>query len=81
MLNIALSHPLGGSFVDSQDKQGTYFLGEIIQRLNYEEDCWARYFWPRPGTSEAEEKLAYEKRVVLPDGAILVVGAGLYPGS
>ena len=41
--------------------------------------AWTVYNWPRPDQlTLRERKTTYLRRVVLPDGEILIVGSGLY---
>jgi hypothetical protein len=39
---------------------------------------WTSSLWPHPQTRRSTSKLSYLKRLVTPDGRILVVGAGVY---
>jgi hypothetical protein len=34
--------------------------------------------WPRPGDDPASKKSSYVRKVALPDGQTLIVGAGIY---
>jgi signal transduction histidine kinase len=54
-------------------------LKAALQEALRQGSSWARYSWPRPGTTAGvERKTTYLRKVVLPGGEVLVVGSGLY---
>lgn len=63
------------SFTDTHGKQ----VGAAMLELLAQQDAgWVHYMWPRPGDDPASKKSSYVRRVDLPTGGILVVGAGIY---
>jgi len=78
LFNAAFPKLEGTNVLNLQDAEGKYFVQEVINTLRFEDDCWVKYMWPKPGKTEPSKKLAYEKKVSV-DGRILIVGAGYHP--
>jgi len=68
----------GKNMLDFADAEGKQPGREMLALLADRDAGWVDYLWPRPGDDPATKKTTYVRKVVLPDGTLLVVGAGIY---
>jgi len=68
------------SWVGPQERaNASRALQTALQTVLRSDSTWTTYPWPRPGTTAAvERKTTYLRKVVAPDGELLVVGSGFY---
>lgn len=78
VVNAGFPDVEGQNLLDLADEDGTVIGREILALLADREAGWVDYKWPRPGDEKAVGKSTYVRRVTLPDGRELIVGAGIY---
>ena len=66
------------SIIDLKDANGKAFMREFIETAKAKGSGWVDYMWPKPGEKSASKKLSYVKRTKMPDGEMVIVGAGAY---
>jgi len=60
---------------DPTSKKVFELLGETAKRKG---SGWVEYMWPKPGQSTPSKKKSYIRKVKMPDGVMVIVGAGMY---
>lgn len=68
----------GKNFIDMKDAKGKAFFREFIETAKTKGSGWVAYWWAKPGTNKPSEKTSYIKRAKMPDGKMVIVGAGIY---
>ena len=66
------------SIIDLKDANGKVFMREFIETAKTKGSGWVDYMWPKPGEKNPSKKLSYVKRTKMPDGKMVIVGAGAY---
>lgn len=78
LVNAGFPEREGTVMIDYADENGKLVGREMLALLETADAGWVDYVWPRPGERRARQKSAYVRKVALPDGRMLVVGAGIY---
>lgn len=78
LVNAGFPEHEGENMLDFTDENGKKVGVEMLELLAEEDAGWVDYMWPRPGDDPASHKSSYVRRVDMPSGAVLVVGAGIY---
>lgn len=78
LVNAGFPEHEGENMLEVTDADGKVIGREILALLEEQEAGWVDYMWPRPGDDPASRKSSYVRRVQLPDGDVLIVGAGIY---
>jgi cytochrome c len=50
----------------------------LLDAAKAKESGWVEYMWPKPGETTPSKKMSYIRRVKMPDGVLVIVGAGMY---
>jgi len=50
----------------------------LIEKAKTKGSGWVEYMWPKPGESTPSKKISYVKRIKMPDGVPVIIGAGMY---
>ena len=66
------------SILDMKDANGKAFMREFIETAKTKGSGWVDYMWPKPGEKSPSKKLSFIKRAKMPNGEMVVVGAGIY---
>ena len=66
------------SIIDLKDANGKAFMREFIETAKGKGSGWVDYMWPKPGEKSPSKKRSYVKRTKMPDGEMVIVGAGAY---
>jgi len=66
------------SILDMKDSNGKAFMREFIETAKTKGSGWVDYMWPKPGEKSPSKKLSFIKRAKMPNGEMVVVGAGMY---
>ncbi len=66
------------SIIDLKDANGKAFMREFIETAKTKGSGYVDYMWPKPGEKSPSKKLSYVKRTIMPDGEMVIVGAGAY---
>jgi cytochrome c len=69
----------GKNLIDMKDAKGKTLIREFINVAKTKGSGWVDYWWPKPGENKPSRKLSYIKQAKMPDGQIVIVGAGIYP--
>ena len=83
MNGITLMHPANPeleakSILDMKDANGKAFMREFIETAKNKGSGWVDYMWPKPGEKSPSKKLSFVRRAKMPNGELVVVGAGIY---
>lgn len=83
MNGIALVNPPspeieGKNVIDMKDAKGKVFVREFIQTAQSKGSGWVEYWWPKPGEAKPSRKMSYIRKAVMPNGEMVIVGAGIY---
>jgi cytochrome c len=83
MNGTTLMHPANPeletkSMLDIKDANGKAFMREFVETAKTKGSGWVDYVWPKPGEKSPSKKLAYIKRAKMPNGEMVLVGAGIY---
>ena len=70
----------GRSLRGFRDSVGHLVVEEMIEKLRSTGEAWVQYKWPQPGSRTPSRKVAYIKKVRLPDGD-LIVGSDFFMAS
>lgn len=68
----------GKNLIDMKDAKGKALIREFIKIAKTEGSGWVEYWWPKPGEEKPSKKKSYIKQVKMPNGEIVIVGAGIY---
>lgn len=69
----------GRNLIGLEDAEGKPMVKDYIRLALKQDSGWTSYLWPQPDRSLLPiRKFTYVKKVVLPDGETVIVGAGLY---
>jgi cytochrome c len=68
----------GKNLIDMKDAKGKPLLREFIKTANTKGSGWVDYWWPKPGESKPSKKMSYIKKAKMPNGEMVIVGAGIY---
>ncbi|HSE88438.1 MAG TPA: cache domain-containing protein [Candidatus Binatia bacterium] len=83
MNGTTLMHPANPeletkNILDLKDVNEKTFIREFIETAKSKGSGWVEYMWPKPGEKSPAKKLSYIKRAKLPNGEMVLVGAGIY---
>lgn len=67
----------GTNRLSAVDKNGVYFVKEMINQAYSKNDGWVNYVYPKPGADTLFEKLGYFKKALY-QGRYYIVGSGIY---
>lgn len=68
----------GKNLIDMKDAKGKALIREFIETAKTKGSGWVDYWWPKPGEKSPSKKLSFIKRAKMPNGEMVVVGAGIY---
>jgi cytochrome c len=68
----------GKNLIDTKDAKGKTLVREFINVAKTKGSGWVDYWWPKPGEDKPSRKLSYIKKAKMPNGEMVVVGAGVY---
>lgn len=68
----------GKNVIDMKDAKGKVFVREFIQTAQSNGSGWVEYWWPKPGEAKPSRKMSYIRKAVMPNGEMVIVGAGIY---
>ncbi len=68
----------GKNFIDMKDAKGKAFIREFIETAQAKGSGWVEYWWPKPGQDKPSKKISYIKKAKMPNGEMVIVGAGIY---
>jgi cytochrome c len=68
----------GKNLIDTKDAMGKFIIREFIKIAKTKGSGWVDYWWPKPGEKKPIEKRSYIKKAKMPNGDMVVVGAGMY---
>ena len=77
-VNAGFPEHEGRNMLDFTDENGKQIGREMVALLAGQESGWVDYMWPRPGDDPASKKSSYVRKVTLPGGETMIVGAGIY---
>jgi signal transduction histidine kinase len=77
-VNAGFPEHEGENMLDFADADGKRPGRAMLALLADRDSGWVDYMWPRPGDDPASKKSTYVRKVSLPDGQTLIVGAGIY---
>jgi len=66
------------SILDIKDANGKAFMREFVETAKTKGSGWVDYMWPKPGEKSPSKKLSYIKKAKMPNGEMVLVGAGIY---
>ena len=83
MNGVILMHPANPeletkSILDLKDANGKAFMREFIETAKTKGSGWVEYMWPKPGEKSPSKKRSYIKRTKMPNGDVVLLGAGIY---
>jgi signal transduction histidine kinase len=78
LVNAGFPENEGKNLLDLTDSDGKVIGREMLAVLETADAGWVDYLWPRPGDTPTSKKSSYVRKATLPDGRVVVVGAGLY---
>ena len=61
-----------------KDANGKLFIQSFIDALKTQDSAWVEYRWPKPGSDKPAKKVSYIRKVKMPTGRTVIVGAGIY---
>lgn len=68
----------GKNLIDMKDAKGKALIREFIETAKTKGSGWVDYWWPKPGESKPSKKISYIKKAKMPNGEMVIVGAGAY---
>ena len=68
----------GRNQIDMKDANGKALVREFIETAKTKGSGWVDYMWPKPGEDKPSKKISYIKKAKMPDGEMVIVGAGIY---
>ncbi len=80
---IILMHPThpeleGKNLTNMKDVNGKLWMQEFIETAKTNGSGWVDYMWFKPGEDQPSKKISYIKKAKMPDGEMVIVGAGIY---
>jgi len=83
MNGIILMHPThpeleGKNLTNMKDVNGKLWMQEFIETAKTNGSGWVDYMWFKPGEDQPSKKISYIKKAKMPDGEMVIVGAGIY---
>ncbi len=83
MNGISLVHPThpeleGKSLINTKDANGKLFARAFIETAKTNGSGWVDYMWFKPGEDQPSKKISYIRKAKMPDGEMVIVGAGIY---
>ena len=83
MNGIGLIHPInpeleGKNLTNMKDANGKLWMQEFIETAKTNRSGWVDYMWSNPGEDQPSKKISYIKKAKMPDGVMVIVGAGIY---
>ena len=81
MEGVVLVHPYdtrieGQNLLKDPESKGVMAL--LIEKAKTDGSGVVQYMWPKPGETSPSKKISYIKKVKMPDGMEVIVGAGMY---
>lgn len=70
----------GRSLRGFRDSVGHLVVEEMLAKLRSADEAWVQYKWPQPGGRAPSRKVAYIRKVRLPDGEV-IVGSDFFTAS
>ena len=61
-----------------KDANGKLIIQAFIDALKNQDSAWVEYMWPKPGSDKPAKKMSYIRKVKMPKGGTVIVGAGIY---
>jgi cytochrome c len=61
-----------------QDPASKAVMKLLIDTAKTKGSGWVEYMWPKPGETIRSKKMSYIRKVKMPDGTFVIVGAGTY---
>ena len=68
----------GKNLIDMKDAKGKALIREFIEIAKTKGSGWVDYWWPTPGEDKHSKKMSYIKKAKMPNGEMVIVGAGIY---
>lgn len=68
----------GKNLIDMKDAKGKALIREFIETAKTKGSGWVDYWWPKPGEGKPSKKISYIKKAKMPNGEMVIVGAGTY---
>jgi methyl-accepting chemotaxis protein len=68
----------GKNLIDTKDAKGKALIREFIKTAKTKGSGWVDYWWPKPGEDKPSKKMSYIKKAKMPNGEMVIVGAGIY---
>jgi len=68
----------GKNLIDMKDARGKAFMREFMETAKTKGSGWVDYWWPKPGEDKPSKKMSYIKKAKMPNGEMVIVGAGIY---
>ncbi len=83
MNGISLMHPVnpeleGKNLTNMKDANGKLWMQEFIETAKTRGSGWVDYTWSKPGEDQPSNKISYIKKARMPDGEMVILGAGIY---
>ena len=83
MNGIILMHPThpeleGKNLTNMKDVNGKLWMQEFIETAKTNGSGWVDYMWFKPGEDQPSKKISYIKKAKMPDGEMVILGAGIY---
>jgi cytochrome c len=81
MDGVVLVHPFDTAIEGQnllQDPASKDVMTLLIEKARTEGSGWVEYMWPKPGETAPSNKMSYIRKVKMPDGMEVIVGAGMY---
>lgn len=79
LVNPAFPELEGRNLLALRDSDGKPMVKDYIELALRQGSGWTTYLWPQPDRSKLPvRKTTYVRKVVLPDGEVLIVGSGIY---
>lgn len=66
------------NLIDMKDAKGKAYVREFIETAKTKGSGWVDYWWPKPGEDKPSKKISYIKKAKIPNGDLVIVGAGIY---
>ncbi len=68
----------GENIINMKDSNGKLFMQEFAETAKTKGSGWVSYTWPKPGEDKPSNKMSYIKKTIMPDGEMVILGAGIY---
>jgi cytochrome c len=68
----------GENLMKMKDANGKLIIQAFIDAVKTQDSGWVEYMWPKPGSDKPAKKISYIRKVKMPTGETVFVGAGIY---